>query len=74
MRSICRGMTHLENEALARVLWESILGKEMIVVGDFNLPNIHWKLPGHLPFDHVPTIGCPVLRWFCFNWTDSMGE
>ena len=36
----------LKNEALVHALWESIPGKEIIVVGDFNLPSIHWKLPG----------------------------
>ena len=54
----------LENEALVHALRESIPGKEIIVVGDFNLPNIHWKLPGQLTFDHVPPLDSLFLDVF----------
>ena len=34
--------TAAENETLALTLQELISGKEMIILGDFNLPNIEW--------------------------------
>ena len=53
-----------ENESLIHVLQENILGKEIIVVGDFNLPNICWKLPEQLPFDNVPPLDSSFLDVF----------
>ena len=63
--------TTAENEELAGVLQEQILGKEIIILGDFNLPNIEWT-SREIPSSHVPPLdlmfldvftSCGLVQW-----------
>ena len=56
-----------ENEELVHVLHEQVLGKEVIIVGDFNLPNIQWKSVEELPTDHVPPLESMFLDVFSLS-------
>ena len=55
--------TAAENETLALTLREVISGKEMIILGDFNLPNIEWTSQ-HVPTGHVPPLESMFLDVF----------
>ena len=57
--------TTAENEELARVLQEVVSGKEIIILGDFNLPNIEWASQ-EIPFSHVPPLESMFLEVFTF--------
>ena len=55
--------TAAENETLALTLQELISGKEMIILGDFNLPNIEWTSQD-VPTGHVPSLESMFLDVF----------
>ena len=63
--------TTAENEELGCVLQEQILGKETIILGDFNLPNIEWtsrEVPSShvLPLDSMflnVSASCGLVQW-----------
>ena len=49
-----------ENVALSRLLVNFGFGKDVIVVGDFKIPSLHWNKKGELSNDYVS----PLYRSF----------
>lgn len=59
--------TAAENDTLVQVLESVISGKEIIIVGDFNLPNIEWLSIEELPSARVPPLDSMFLDVFNAN-------
>ena len=53
-----------QNEKLAVFLEGVTTGKECIILGDFNLPNIHWSTNEHIPACSVPPMENRFLEGF----------
>ena len=59
--------SHLENESLINFLYNFCKDKEMIIMGDFNLPSIRWTA------DPVSRLGIPALELEFLNCFISLG-
>ena len=71
-----------ENEKLECVLQEVISGKEMIILGDFNLPNIEWTSQ-KIPSNPIPPLdsrfldvftSCGLVQWVLVPTFPSSGN